>query len=184
MNKFNKTEILYISVTIIFLFFTLTSLYELAFSKNTLEENLSKWDKGIGIFINDLKAVHTIKDFDETFLNLSRFSTPPSISTELPGANLFLADIEYSFISNQLIKRSGNTIEPILEKLKTFNIILINEKLEKTETLTEACGFILLFVFENEDETIPVEITVFSEYLYRHKVFPDFFDFVDDREFY
>ncbi|MGM0608529.1 MAG: hypothetical protein ACQESP_08925 [Candidatus Muiribacteriota bacterium] len=183
MNKPKDINILFLVVALLFSVLTIFSIADFFTGRKDINHAIPEWDKGLRTFINDFKSASEIVEYDENIITIKRFVNPPRLNSSEPSAYINSVEIEYSIRQNELIRREGNNIEHILSDLSEFNLTIVNNNLESTENINQACGFSVFAIFKKSEKKVPVEFTFFSEYLYTKVVHKDFFDLIDSRDF-
>jgi len=178
MNRPGKSDILFIIILISFSLLSIFSIYTAIEAKKTdLNSHISKWNKGLQILINDLKKTIRIEDNSEGLLTIKTFSTPPRLMSTQPSAVYDNNEIMYFIKTSSVARRVDDNIEDILNSFNDFNIGLVDYHGNITGEIEKAAGFRVFGLFAYDNREIPVEFTVYSEYLYTKNRFEGFFDF-------
>ncbi len=110
-----------------------------------------------------------------TLIRMRTFNVPPVISVPRPSSIVSFDNIYYIYTptAGTLKKRKGNgSPVTVLDKLETFSIKpLYNDR--------KIIGIRFFILFASEKK-IPVEFSIFPDYVHSRQRFKGYFDFIDD----
>ncbi|PLX18860.1 MAG: hypothetical protein C0601_03555 [Candidatus Muiribacterium halophilum] len=178
MSRPGKSDILFILILISFSLFSIFSIYNaMEAKKNDLNTHIDEWNKGLSTLINDLKKTIKIVDNSDGILTIKTFSTPPRLLSTQPSAVYDNNEIMYFIKSNSISRRQDNDIQDIVKSFDNFTISMVDFHGNIIEEIDKAAGFRVFALFSYNSKKIPLEFTIYSDYLYAKNKFEGFFDF-------
>ena len=185
MNKFSAKEYMYISIRILFIVLSLLQINEFVnYRKQNITALTKDWNKGIKSLYGTIKKTVSINDFNPKQISLKIFNSSPVILKFKPDSNIEFSTVTIFPENNKIIMKNNSKDIVLLDNVKLFTITPIDKNANETEDIARTCGFKFFFILLNNTNEIPIEFCVFSEYLFQKTLYPSFFDFIDNREFF